>query len=61
MSLFESVFTIGRAKIGPGWSVFASREFDRSDEIGNFTSQRSAQDWIDTKSRAWLDERIERK
>lgn len=61
MAKSDSALTIRPAKIGPGWSVFIAHEYGASDEIGNFTSEKSAQDWIDTKSTAWLRDRFERK
>jgi hypothetical protein len=58
MAKSDSVLTIRPAKIGPGWSVFIAHEHKATAEIGNFASEKSAQEWIDTKSELWLRERL---
>jgi hypothetical protein len=48
-------FVIKPAKDGKSWSVFCEIGYRRSIEIPDFASEKAAQYWIDTVSKAWLE------
>jgi hypothetical protein len=55
-------FVLGQTKIGKTTlSVIVSWGPGLEEEISGFPNEREAQDWIDTKSKAWAEERLKRK
>ena len=51
-------FAVKPAKAGGALVVFVSWGYGLGEEISGFQNEREAQDWIDTKSKAWTEERL---
>jgi hypothetical protein len=50
-------FVAKPTKDGKSWSVFCAEGYRRPIEIPDFSSEKAAQYWIDTVSKAWLEKR----
>jgi hypothetical protein len=48
-------FIVRPAKDGKSWSVFCEIGYRRPTEIKDFSSEKSAQYWIDAVSKKWLE------
>jgi hypothetical protein len=54
-------FAVRQAKVGGALSIFVDWGHGLSEEISGFHNGQEAQDWIDTKSKAWTEERLKGK
>ena len=52
---FKPKFVVKLAKGGKSWSVFCEIGYRRPTEIPDIASEKSAQYWIDTVSKPWLE------